>query len=216
VILLDTNVISELMRPQPEPRVLAWADGLDPEAVAITAMNEAEILHGLARLPDGRRKQQLQQSWDALAAELFAGRIWPFTSEAAHWYAELLWQRERLAQPMATADAVAIDDVSSPASGSVTPKQQRVSPLMSGASMRCFCAAVPKTATGWGPKIFTCTAETPAMPAPDEAMRCIIAAASVTPRPLPPNQDYPQSYVPKVATEKLVSPIPPPPKLLSP
>jgi hypothetical protein len=63
VILLDTNVISELMRPQPEPRVLAWADGLDPDAVAITAMNEAEILHGLARLPDGRRKQQLQQGW---------------------------------------------------------------------------------------------------------------------------------------------------------
>ena len=56
MILLDTNVISELMRPHPEPRVLAWADGLDPKAVAITAMNEAEILHGLARLPDGRRK----------------------------------------------------------------------------------------------------------------------------------------------------------------
>ena len=106
MILLDTNVISELMRPQPEPRVLAWADHLDPEDVAITAMNEAEILHGLARLPDGRRKQQLQQSWEALAAELFAGRIWPFTSEAAHWYAELLRQRERLARPMATADAV--------------------------------------------------------------------------------------------------------------
>ena len=50
MILLDTNVISELMRPKPEPRVLAWANGLDPEAVAITAMNEAEILHGLARV----------------------------------------------------------------------------------------------------------------------------------------------------------------------
>ena len=87
MIVLDTNVISELMRPQPEPRVLAWANGLDPEAVAITAMNEAEILHGLARLPDGRRKQQLQQSWDALAAKQ-------------------LWRRKRLARPMATADAV--------------------------------------------------------------------------------------------------------------
>ena len=43
MIVLDTNVISELMRLQPEPRVLAWANGLDPEAVAITAMNEAEI-----------------------------------------------------------------------------------------------------------------------------------------------------------------------------
>ena len=82
VILLDTNVISELMRPHPEPRVLAWADGLDPKAVAITAMNEAEILHGLARLPDGRRKQDLQQSWDTLMAEVFAGRVWP---RERHW-----------------------------------------------------------------------------------------------------------------------------------
>ena len=106
MILLDTNVISELMRPKPDPGVLAWADGLDPEAVAITAMNEAEILHGLARLPAGRRQVQLQLSWEALVAELFSGRIWPFSSEAAHWYAEVLRRRERLAQPMATADAV--------------------------------------------------------------------------------------------------------------
>ena len=106
MIVLDTNVISELMRLAPEPGVLAWADGLDPGEVAITAMNEAEILHGLARLPAGRRQQQLQQSWEALAAELFSGRIWPFSSEAAHWYAEVLRRRELLARPMATADAV--------------------------------------------------------------------------------------------------------------
>ena len=106
MILLDTNVISELMRPKPEPRVLAWANGLDPEAVAITAMNEAEILHGLARLPIGQRQLQLQQSWEELVTELFSGRILPFTSEAAHWYAAMLRHRERLARPMATADAV--------------------------------------------------------------------------------------------------------------
>lgn len=106
MILLDTNVISELMRPKPEPRVLAWANCLDPEAVAITAMNEAEILHGLARLPAGERQLQLQQSWEELVNELFRGRILPFTSEAAHWYAAVLRQRERLARPMATADAV--------------------------------------------------------------------------------------------------------------
>jgi predicted nucleic acid-binding protein len=106
VIVLDTNVISELVRPAPDPQVLAWADALDPDAVAMTAMNEAEVLHDLARLPDGRRKQSLQQSWDGLVAELFAGRVWPFTSEAAHWYGELLRRRERLARPMTTADAV--------------------------------------------------------------------------------------------------------------
>ena len=106
VIVLDTNVISELMRPQPDQGVLAWANSLDPEGAAITAMNEAEILHGLARLPDGRRKQALRESWDALAAELFAGRVWAFTSEAARWYGELVSHSERLARPIATADAV--------------------------------------------------------------------------------------------------------------
>jgi predicted nucleic acid-binding protein len=49
VIVLDTNVIAELMRPSPEPRVLAWADRLDPAQVGITTMNQAEILHGIAR-----------------------------------------------------------------------------------------------------------------------------------------------------------------------
>lgn len=106
MILLDTNVISELMRPTPDPGVLAWANGLDPQDVAITAMNEAEILHGLARLPAGRRQVQLQQSWEALVAELFSSRIWPFSNEAAHWYAEVLRRREQLARLMATADAV--------------------------------------------------------------------------------------------------------------
>ena len=106
MILLDTHVIFELMRPHPEPRLLARADGLDPKAVAITARTQAEILHGLARLPDGRRKQNLQQSWDALMAEVFTGRVWPFTSAAARWYAQLLRRREQLGRSMATAEAV--------------------------------------------------------------------------------------------------------------
>jgi predicted nucleic acid-binding protein len=96
VILLDTNVISELMRPRPDPKVLAWMDSLDPGDVVITAMNEAEILQGLARLPDGRRKQALQESWEAMKADLLSGRIRPFTSEAAHWYGDLVSHRERL------------------------------------------------------------------------------------------------------------------------
>jgi predicted nucleic acid-binding protein len=106
VILLDTNVISELTRTRPDPKVLAWIDSLDPRDVAITAMNEAEILHGLARLPDGRRKQELQASWEAVKADLLTGRIWPFSSEAAHWYGALVSHRDRLGLPIDTADAV--------------------------------------------------------------------------------------------------------------
>ena len=106
MVLLDTNVISELMRPEPEAAVLAWADQLDPDAVGITAMNEAEILHGLARLADGRRRAALQQRWENLVAALFAGRVFPFDRAAAHWYAALLQQRSRIGRPMTTADAV--------------------------------------------------------------------------------------------------------------
>jgi predicted nucleic acid-binding protein len=106
VIVLDIHVVSALMRPRPNPQVQAWVDGFNPALVAITAMNEAEILHGIRRLPDRRRKADLQHRWDGLVADIFAGRVWPFSSEAAHWYADLLRTRERLARPMATADAV--------------------------------------------------------------------------------------------------------------
>jgi predicted nucleic acid-binding protein len=106
VIVLDTNVLSELMRSQPDPRVLAWANGLDPQAIAITAMNEAEILQGIARLPAGRRQQGLQQSWQELMVSLFGGQALPFTSEATHWYGALVSRRERLVRPISTADAV--------------------------------------------------------------------------------------------------------------
>ena len=106
MIVLDTNVLSELMRPEPDTLVLAWANGLDPEDIAITAMNEAEILHGLARLPAGRRQQALRQSWEELMAALFGGQALPFSSAAAHWYGELVSRRERSAKPISTADAV--------------------------------------------------------------------------------------------------------------
>jgi predicted nucleic acid-binding protein len=86
--------------------VLAWADALDHQDVAITVINEAEILHGLARLPDGRRKQDLQDSWEAVKAELLTGRIWPFSSVSAHWYGELVSHRDGLGLPIDTADAV--------------------------------------------------------------------------------------------------------------
>jgi len=106
VIVLDTNVLSELMRPQPNPQVMDWANGLDPQAIAITAMNEAEIRYGIARLPAGQRRQALEQCWQELMASLFGGQALPFSGEAAHWYGELVSRRERLARPITTADAV--------------------------------------------------------------------------------------------------------------
>jgi hypothetical protein len=76
--LLDTKVIAELMRPNPNLQVPAWTDGLGPGQTAITAMNEAEILHGIVRLPRESRKRVLQESWDALLPAPFDGRVWAF------------------------------------------------------------------------------------------------------------------------------------------
>ena len=106
MIVLDTNVIAELMRPRPEPKVLTWAYRLAPGTAGLTTMSEAEILHGLAGLPEGRRREALQRSWEALLPALFHERVLAFDREAAHWYAQLLRQREHLGRPMTTADAV--------------------------------------------------------------------------------------------------------------
>ena len=106
MIVLDTNVLSELIRQQPAEAVLAWADQLCPQEVAITAMNEAEILHGIARLADSQRKQQLEQGWDALLKSVLQHPVLPFNSDAAHWFAALVSHREGMGRPISTAAAV--------------------------------------------------------------------------------------------------------------
>jgi len=77
--------------------------------------------------------------------------------------------------------------VSSPTFGSVTAKHAFWAPAISGGSMRRFWSSVPNTATGLSPKMFMWIAEAPEKPAPDSATACIISAASVMPRPAPPN-----------------------------
>ena len=106
MIVLDTNVLSELMRERPAEPVLAWADQLSPQQVAITAMNEAEILQGIALLPNSQRKQQLEQGWDTLLTTVLQHPVLPFDSDAAHWFAALVSHREGMGRPISTADAV--------------------------------------------------------------------------------------------------------------
>lgn len=105
MIVLDTNVISELFRPRPDERVVAWLEGLTGE-VAITAVTLAELLAGVRRLPDGRRKTELTASIDA-AIEPFRGTrsILPFDERAAAFYAEVLHDREAAGRPVSTGDA---------------------------------------------------------------------------------------------------------------
>ncbi len=104
MIVLDTNVLSELMRRRPAARVVGWVDEQDASALAITAVTAAELLYGVARLADGARKTELAAAVDALVREDFAGRVLPFDVGAATQYAELVAKRERQGRPISVSD----------------------------------------------------------------------------------------------------------------
>jgi toxin FitB len=104
VIVVATNVVSELMRPSPDPQVREWVSAQAPGELCTTAITVAEIRYGLERLADGRRKQSLL----AAATELFAAfsdYIQPFDADAAIWYATIVAQRDRLGMPIDGFDA---------------------------------------------------------------------------------------------------------------
>lgn len=83
MIILDTNVISEPLRPLPEPAVIRWLDAQEPETLYLTSVTLAEVLIGIALLPAGKRKRGMERAALALQAKLFAGRLLSFDREAA-------------------------------------------------------------------------------------------------------------------------------------
>ena len=105
MIILDTNVISELARTNPEANVVAWLDSLPAADVATTAITAAELLYGVARLPDGRRRAALAETIAALISEDFRGRVEPFDNLAAEQYAAVVVGREKRGRPISMADA---------------------------------------------------------------------------------------------------------------
>ena len=105
MIVLDTNVVSELMRRAPEPEVVRWVDAFDETDVFITAVTAAELMYGVARLPEGRRKERLVVQVGALLAEDFANQVLPFDDLAAIQYADIVATRERSGRPISMADA---------------------------------------------------------------------------------------------------------------
>ncbi|WP_095148420.1 type II toxin-antitoxin system VapC family toxin [Pseudomonas sp. Irchel s3a18] len=105
MIVLDTNVLSEFMRAEPDVQVLAWVDAQPAMDLAISAITVAEILHGIARLPFGKRKQKLEAHAMAMFEEDFAGRILAFDAHAAVEYATLVAGREANGRAASMADA---------------------------------------------------------------------------------------------------------------
>ena len=104
-LLLDTNVLSELLRPLPAPAVLTWFAGQSAPDLMVSAITQAEMLLGVALLPKGRRQQNLQAAVTAMFDEDFAGRVWPFDGAAAWVYPGLVARRRAAGRPMAQFDA---------------------------------------------------------------------------------------------------------------
>ena len=88
MIVLDTNVVSEAMKPEPDAAVRAWLNEQAAETLYLSTVTLAELLFGIASLPTGKRKRMLARALDGLM-ELFEGRVLPFDTEAARHYAEL-------------------------------------------------------------------------------------------------------------------------------
>lgn len=104
MIILDTNVVSELLRPEPEPRVEQWLSEQDGLSVYLTAISEAELRYGLAVMPRGKRRTALTDAVDRILREDMAGRILPFDSAAAQSYAVIASARRAAGRPIMQAD----------------------------------------------------------------------------------------------------------------
>jgi predicted nucleic acid-binding protein len=105
MILLDTNVISELMRREPSAQVVAWIEERPRSRLGITVITQAEILYGIELLPKGRRKHGLLAAAQSMFSEDFRGRIFPFNSDAAHAFARISATRQTLGRPISQLDA---------------------------------------------------------------------------------------------------------------
>jgi predicted nucleic acid-binding protein len=105
MILLDTNVVSELMKPVPARQVVDWAAGQPIQSLYTTSLTQAEILHGVGLLPAGRRRRLLEAAAEAMFREDFAGRVLPFASDAAPLYALIAVERRRIGRPISQFDA---------------------------------------------------------------------------------------------------------------
>lgn len=105
MIVLDTNVLSELMKPVPSARVVEWMAAQPGPTLHTTSITQAEILHGLALLPRGRRRVAFEAAATSMFADDFGGRILGFGTDAAPRYAQIASDRRRAGRPISHFDA---------------------------------------------------------------------------------------------------------------
>jgi len=106
MIVLDTNVLSESLRPAPADDVLRWLAAQDAESIFTTTITQAELLYGVELLPAGKRRLRLSSAIEAMFVEEFPGRILPFDVEAARVFPKLTARREAIGRPISQFDAM--------------------------------------------------------------------------------------------------------------
>jgi predicted nucleic acid-binding protein len=106
MLVLDTNLVSELMRPAPDPRVLGWAAAQPLQEMAIATVTLMEIRYGIAVLPRGRRRSELDGRFRRFLAQGFSDRILPFDAAAAEACADIRAARKDMGRPLAAEDGM--------------------------------------------------------------------------------------------------------------
>ncbi len=106
MIVLDTNVLSELMRPEPAEAVVRWVAGQPVSQLFTTSVTQAEIGYGLALMSLGARRRALEAAVERMFSEDFGGRILPFDTAAAHEYPTIVAMRKQKGEPIAAFDAM--------------------------------------------------------------------------------------------------------------
>jgi toxin FitB len=105
MIIVDTNVLSEVMKVSPSPRVVDWWNSHPEAELYLTSITQAEILAGIELLPKGKRRAAIAQAAEATFREDFTDRILPFDSEAAREFARIIAARRKLGRPISQPDA---------------------------------------------------------------------------------------------------------------
>ncbi|MGO7580987.1 type II toxin-antitoxin system VapC family toxin [Rhizobium ruizarguesonis] len=105
MIILDTNVISELLTPAPNAAVVGWFAAQHPTSIFTTAVTEAEILYGLRLLPEGRHRRDLEAAILLIFSEDIGGRVLPFDRDASNVYATIVTDRRKAGRPISQFDA---------------------------------------------------------------------------------------------------------------
>ena len=104
MLVVDTNVLSELMRPAPDTVISSWVAERMTSSLYLTAVSEAELRFGLAIMPPGRQRDGLAEGLERMLRTGFANRVLPFDSAAASAYAEIAAARRMMGRPMPEAD----------------------------------------------------------------------------------------------------------------